>query len=98
MKKEHAAPQAISSRSSVSGTNSSGTASVVFGILGLLLPAIHGLPLGITALIFGIVQQRSSASRWSVAGMILGVLSILFAILGFIYAPVLNAESLGGLA
>lgn len=99
MKKETAAAQVSHPRTSnFPNTNSSGVASVVLGILGMLLPALYGIVLGIAAFVFGIVQHRVAASRWSIAGIILGLLSIVFGILGFVYAPVLSAEAFGGIA
>lgn len=100
MKKERAVISSSPSQQSslpAQRRNDSGVAGVTIGILALLLPAIYGIVLGVTALVFGIVQQRSLPSRWSISSIILGVLAIIFGIVGIILAPSFISEIGGGL-
>jgi len=64
--------------------NSSGVASVVLGIIGLVASVVV-LPvvISITALVFGIVQYKTAKNKWAIAGIILSVLGIIIAICVF---------------
>lgn len=64
--------------------NSSGVASVVLGIIGLVASvAVFPVVLSITALVFGIVQYKTAKNKWAVAGIVLSVLGIIIAALVF---------------
>jgi len=66
--------------------NSSGIASVVLGILSVLLALgplllffygpVLGLILGIIGLVFAIVQIRCCSNKWAKAGLILNILGL----------------------
>ena len=64
-------------------SNSSGIASVVFGILGLIFPltiilgSFAGMILSILSLIFALVQRKHFSNKWSTAGIILSILGII---------------------
>ena len=65
------------------GDNSSGVASVVLGILSVLSFIIFpiSLVLGVTSLIFGLVQRKNHKNNWATWGIILSVVGIVLSIL-----------------
>ncbi len=69
--------------------NSFGIAAVVLGIINiffsLLIPFV-GLIFGILVLIFGIKQRKIMRNGWSRAGIILGIITIILAIIIWIVA------------
>ena len=87
MKKERAAIDPVKSIHHPSADNSAGTASVTLGIVSIVLSLfspLFGIMLGLTALIFGLVQRRSFSSRWSTGGIMLGIIALLLSIVGII--------------
>jgi uncharacterized membrane protein len=73
--------------------NSSGVASVVLGIIGLVTSiAVLPIVISITALVFGIVQYRAAKNKWAVWGIILSILGILISILVIWKLYALSAE------
>lgn len=70
----------------VKSDNSFGVASVVLGIIGITLSSLIGVIFGIIGLIFGLKQKKSSENKWSKAGIILNVISIIIGIVLFIFA------------
>ena len=64
-----------------SNDNSFGVASVVLGILSILLASLNGIILGIIALVFSQKQTAISANKWSRAGKILSIIGIIVGIL-----------------
>ena|SRR3989338_9117905 len=78
--------------------NSSGTTSTALGVVAValsLMSPILCIPLGVAALIFGLIQRRSFSSRWSTAGIILGILAIALGILGIVLFATIGPEILG---
>ena len=63
--------------------NGMAAASLVFGIVGMfawIIPII-GLPIGITALVLGITGISKSRKGMSIAGLVLGVICLIFTII-----------------
>lgn len=101
MKKERAPVQTSpSQKQTLTRDNSSGTTSVTFGILGVILSLISPIPgiiLGTIALIFGLAQRKAYPSRWSSVGITLGIIAILVGLLGIIITLMFTPDVLGGL-
>ena len=72
------------------GDNSSGIAAVILGITGIVFSSLGGIILGITGLVFALKQKKSAPNKWSAAGLILNIISIILGIIislaAFIYA------------
>jgi len=66
-----------------SNDNSSGVASLVFGVLSTLfcILIIPSIILGILGISFGINQRRKSNNKWALTGIILSVIGIILSIL-----------------
>ncbi|MFH1271199.1 MAG: hypothetical protein ABII03_06210 [Nanoarchaeota archaeon] len=66
--------------------NSFGVASVILGIFSILsaYPPLHGIILGVIALIFGIKQQKLSPNKWGRRGKVLAIIGIVISVLFFI--------------
>lgn len=74
------------------GSNSAGTASVILGILSIALGiglygigAPVGIALAILALIFALVQKKSSNNNWAKWGIILSIIGIIINVLILIW-------------
>lgn len=68
----------------VSKDNSSGTVGVILGILGLVSITVFPLAsiiLGVVGLVFSVKQKKAHANKWSKAGIILNILSIVLSII-----------------
>lgn len=67
--------------------NSFGVASLVFGVLSILLSflVIPGLVCGILGLTFGIIQLRKSKNKWGIWGVVLSSIGLILGVL-VIYA------------
>ena len=65
------------------GDNSFGVASVVLGILSILSSIIFpiALILGVTSLIFGLIQRKNHKNNWATSGIVLGVAGIILSLL-----------------
>ena len=61
--------------------NSFGVASVVFGILSIVLASLIGLLLGIIAFIFARKQIMIQPNQWSKTGKILSIIGIALSII-----------------
>ena len=70
---------------SVLHDNSFGVASVVLGILSVLLASLSGIILGIISLVFSQKQAINSANKWSRAGKILSIIGIIVGILTLVF-------------
>lgn len=61
--------------------NSFGVASVILGILSILLLSTNGVILGVIALIFANKQRNKHETSWSRAGRILSIIGIIVGII-----------------
>lgn len=73
--------------------NSCGVSGVILGIMAIVTSLIAFFPaivLGITSVVFSVKQKKAHSNKWSKAGLILGIISIVlstgFAILAYILA------------
>jgi hypothetical protein len=62
--------------------NHFGIASLVCGILGMMLPII-GIILGILAIIFSLKQRKTNPNNYATAGLVLGIVGIAYGIIIF---------------
>ena len=67
--------------SSSSHGNESGLASVIFGIMSIVIASGVGIVFGIVGLVFALIQNKKSRNKWSKAGIILSIIGI---VLGFL--------------
>jgi|WetSurMetagenome_2_1015567.scaffolds.fasta_scaffold345965_2 hypothetical protein len=64
-----------------SESNGFGIASLILGILGILLFFLGGFILSILAIIFSVVQKRKSSNGMATAGLILGIIGLAIGVL-----------------
>lgn len=64
--------------------NSFGTASVILGIIGLVISSLPGAIFGAVGLIFASKQRKISKNGWSKAGKILNVIAIILGLTLFV--------------
>ncbi len=61
-------------------SNSSATASVVLGIMSIVLASLPGLLLGITAFVFAVKQEKYNKNKWTKAGKVLSIIGVILSI------------------
>ncbi|MCX8159048.1 MAG: DUF4190 domain-containing protein [Candidatus Pacearchaeota archaeon] len=62
--------------------NSFGIASVILGIVGLVMSVfVFPIIISIVGLIFGIVQYKKSKNKWAIWGIVISILGIILALL-----------------
>lgn len=71
---------------SESKDNSFGVASVILGILSIVISSITGVILGFIGLIFALKQKKINKNSWSKAGMILNIIGIIIGVILFAFA------------
>jgi disulfide bond formation protein DsbB len=69
------------------GGNSFGIASVILGILSTVLffTILPSIILGVTGIIFGLIQRKRSKNNWAIYGIVMSIIGIILSILIFIY-------------
>ena len=65
--------------------NSCGTISVAFGILGILFSSLIGVVLGVIGLLFSLKQKKIAPNKWSKAGFILNIISMIIGLVAFTF-------------
>jgi len=73
--------------------NSFGIASVILGILSIVLASVPGIIFGIIGLFFASKQKKIHANKWSKAGFILAIIGIILSVV-VIYLAVKYSSSL----
>ena len=85
-------------KGSVKGSNNSGVAAVVLGILSIvfafMLPFL-GLVFGVISLFFSIHQRKVSSNSWANAGITLSIIGIVLSIAVWILLTTVLAKYIG---
>ncbi|MDO8509428.1 MAG: hypothetical protein Q7S27_07140 [Nanoarchaeota archaeon] len=64
------------------GNNEFGVASLILGLLSLILffTIVPSIILGILGIIFGLIQKKRHNTKWALAGIILSILGIILSV------------------
>jgi hypothetical protein len=66
--------------------NSYGTASVVLGILSIVLSSLPGIILAIVGIVFANKQRKIESNKWAKNGKVLGIVGLILGIVTFGFA------------